>query len=189
VADIGRAITSRIRSANGIEGVDRPGLLEDVSSARRDLDRARDGRPNAQARLRAAIVRAARGGESQRDVAARAGCSQPYVSQVITTSEGRFVPSSGLGYVLAAHRADVLEIMGRFGVGNVKVFGTVARGQDGPDSDIDLLIDIPGEMGLFTLSRLELAVRQALGTSVDLVPSRMLEPDVRRDAERDAVPL
>lgn len=65
----------------------------------------------------------------------------------------------------------------------------MARGQDGPDSDIDLLIDIPGEMGLFTLSRLEHAVRQALDTSVDLVPSRMLKPDVRRDAERDAVPL
>lgn len=117
MADIGRAITSRIRSANGIEGVDRPGLLEDVSSARRDLDRARDGRPNAQARLRAAIVRAARGGESQRDVAARAGV-QPAVRLSGDHHERRSIRDVEWTRVRArAHRADVLEIMGRVGVG------------------------------------------------------------------------
>lgn len=163
--------------------------LEKVSSARRALDRARAREAVAQARLQAAMIRASDGGASQREVAARAGCSQPYVSQVISSGRDRFVPSSRLGYLLAAHRAEVLQIVERFGARNVEVFGSVARGEDGPNSDIDLLVDIPDEMGLFALSRMELAVADSLGAAVDLVPSRLLTPEVRTGSSVDAVAL
>ncbi len=115
--------------------------------------------------------------------------SQPYVSQLVASHSGRFVPKSRLGYVLVAHRRQLLDIVGRYGAHNVKVFGSVARGDDGPSSDIDLLVDIPDDMGLFTLARMELDVEQLLGETVDLVPSRMLKSAVRQSADLDAAPL
>lgn len=111
------------------------------------------------------------------------------MSQVIAANHNRFVPSSRLGYLLAAHRVEILGIVRRFGAGNVEVFGSVATGEDGPGSDIDLLVDIPEDMGLFSLSKMERAVRDVVGVPVDLVPSRLLKPDVRRSAELAAVPL
>jgi predicted nucleotidyltransferase len=83
----------------------------------------------------------------------------------------------------------VLDIVRRYGAHNVRVFGSVARGDDGPSSDIDLLVDIPDDMGLFTLARMQLDVEQVLGESVDLVPSRMLKSGVRQSADLDGAPL
>ena len=163
--------------------------LADVVGARRGLDRARAKGAVAQARFEAAIVRAASRGLSQRELAVGASVSQPYVSQLVASHSGRFVPRSRLGYVLAAHRRQLLEIVRRYGAHNVKVFGSVARGDDGPSSDIDLLVDIPDDMGLFTLARMELDVQDLLGESVDLVPSRMLKSGVRQSADLDAAPL
>lgn len=168
---------------------DRKGALGAVASAKRALERARRQEATAHARFEAAIVKAAQAGASQREIAARAGVSQPYVSQVVTANRGRFVPSSKLGYLLAAHRDEVLDIVRRFGAGNVVVFGSVARGEDGPGSDIDLAADIPDDMGLLTLSKMEQAVRDALRVPVDMTPSRLLKPAVRRTVEPTAVPL
>jgi len=163
--------------------------LAEVVDARRALDRARAQVAVAQARFEAAVVRAIGHGLSQRELAGRASVSQPYVSQLVASHRGRFVGRSRRGYLLSAHRRQVLEIAGRFGARNVEVFGSVARGDDGPSSDIDLLVDIPDDMGLFTLARMELEVEELLGESVDLVPSRILKPGPRRSADLDVVPL
>ncbi|MEI2816161.1 MAG: nucleotidyltransferase domain-containing protein [Microthrixaceae bacterium] len=64
-----------------------------------------------------------------------------------------------------------------------------SRGEDGPDSDIDLLVTIPSDMGLLQLARVEVAVEDVLGCPVDLVPRRLLAAGVRSTVERDEVPL
>jgi len=69
------------------------------------------------------------------------------------------------------------------------VFGSVARGEDRPDSDVDLIADLPPGMSLFGLSRLQAELEAILGTRVDLVPAQDLKPDVRSRAERDLVAL
>lgn len=69
------------------------------------------------------------------------------------------------------------------------VFGSVARGDDRSDSDIDLLVDIPEDMGLITLARMEQEIADALGVSVDVAPARLLKSEVRRTAGLDAAPL
>lgn len=69
------------------------------------------------------------------------------------------------------------------------VFGSVARGEDGPDSHIDLMVDIPDRMGLFALTRMEREVRGALGVDVDLVPSRLVRTELAGSAKGSAVAL
>jgi hypothetical protein len=69
------------------------------------------------------------------------------------------------------------------------VFGSVARGQDRPDSDVDLIADLPPRMGLLGLGRVQAELESILGNQVDLVPASDLKPDVRARAEADLVPL
>lgn len=71
--------------------------------------------------------------------------------------------------LLAALRGEVLDACAREGVSNVRVFGSVARGADHEDSDIDLLVTFPPETGLFKLYRLEEELTRILTVPVDLV--------------------
>ncbi len=75
------------------------------------------------------------------------------------------------------------------GVTNLRVFGSVARGQDRPDSDLDLLADLPPGMGLFGLGRVQADLEAIIGSQVDLVPAGDIKLAVRARADRDLVPL
>jgi predicted nucleotidyltransferase len=77
----------------------------------------------------------------------------------------------------------------RAGVTVLGLFGSVARGEDGPDSDVDLLIDVSEGVGLFALGKLEAQLRELLGAEVDLVPVAGLKPRVRREVEAELQPL
>jgi predicted nucleotidyltransferase/DNA-binding XRE family transcriptional regulator len=74
-------------------------------------------------------------------------------------------------------------------VTNLRVFGSVARGEDRPDSDVDLLVDMPPDMGLLGLGRVQAELEAILGAKVDLVPASDLKPEARARAERDLVAL
>jgi len=75
------------------------------------------------------------------------------------------------------------------GVRVLGLFGSAARGEDGPDSDVDLLIDVPDGVGLFALGRLETKLRGILGAEVDLVPVSGLKPRVRHEVMAEVRPL
>jgi uncharacterized protein len=75
------------------------------------------------------------------------------------------------------------------GVTNLRVFGSVARGTDHADSDLDLLADLPPDMGLLGLGRVQADLEAIIGSKVDLVPAGDLKPAVRAQATRDLVPL
>lgn len=81
--------------------------------------------------------------------------------------------------VLAAHRNEVLELARARGASNLRVFGSVARGEDEPSSDIDLLADFPLGTSLLTVIGLEQALRELLGVAVDLGPADALRGDMR----------
>jgi predicted nucleotidyltransferase/DNA-binding XRE family transcriptional regulator len=99
------------------------------------------------------------------------------------------LPDSPLGRRLRQRRQSLLSVCARYGVKNLRVFGSVARGEDTPESDIDLLIDLPPNMGLVGLGTLERELSEKLGTKVDLIPSDSLRPRVRIEAEREAIPI
>jgi predicted nucleotidyltransferase len=65
----------------------------------------------------------------------------------------------------------------------------VARGEDRPDRDVDLLADLPPGLSLFGLGRAEADLEAILGTCVDLIPAGDLKPGVRARVERDLVAL
>ena len=97
--------------------------------------------------------------------------------------------SGPVGRQLRRRRHDVIAAAAARGVTGLRVFGSVARGEDRPDSDVDLLADLPSGMSLFGLARLQAELEGILGTRVDLVSARDLKPEVRSRASRDVVAL
>lgn len=101
----------------------------------------------------------------------------------------RFRPTTPLGRILARHRDEVLALAHAHKVSNVRVFGSVVRGEDDETSDIDLLVDLAPGADLFDLAALDLELQRLLGHPVHIVPARMLKPHVAPSALFDAVEL
>ncbi|TSD10964.1 helix-turn-helix domain-containing protein [Curtobacterium sp. KBS0715] len=93
-------------------------------------------------------------------------------------------PQPLLERVVAA-RQDLVDIVQRFGGRNPRIFGSVARGEDGPDSDVDLMVDVDAGLGIFALMRIQDAAERLLGVRVDVVDAAGMRPGV----VRTAVPL
>ncbi|WP_460683016.1 helix-turn-helix domain-containing protein [Modestobacter lapidis] len=97
--------------------------------------------------------------------------------------------SGPLGRRVRRHRTRIRTIAASYGAGHVRVFGSVARGSERADSDVDLLMDLPDDMGLFTLGRLRRDLEDLLQARVDVVPSGGLKPGVREQVEAEVVAL
>ena len=69
------------------------------------------------------------------------------------------------------------------------MFGSVARGEDRPDSDVDILANVPEGLGLLALGRAREELERILKAPVDLVPAAGLKPDVAMRISKDLVPL
>ncbi|MBF4606217.1 helix-turn-helix domain-containing protein [Curtobacterium sp. VKM Ac-1393] len=86
---------------------------------------------------------------------------------------------------VAAARQELIAVVERFGGRNPRLFGSVARGDDGPGSDVDLMIDVDAGLGIFALMRIQDAAERLLGVRVDVVDAAGMSPEV----VRRAVPL
>jgi uncharacterized protein len=91
--------------------------------------------------------------------------------------------------LLKKRRADILRLTKRYGARDIRVFGSVARGEEGRESDIDFLVLLDSNVSLFDLVGLENALSELLGSKVDVVDERGLKPIVREHILHDAVPL
>ncbi len=94
-----------------------------------------------------------------------------------------------LGRRVRRHRREITSIAERYGARDVRVFGSVARGTERPHSDIDFLIDLPADAGLFTLGCLRRDLEDLLRARVDVTPADGLKPEVRRHIESELVAL
>jgi hypothetical protein len=97
--------------------------------------------------------------------------------------------SGPVGRRVRRHRHELIAAAAAHGVQNLRVFGSVARGEDRPGSDVDLLADLPPGLSLFGLGRVEAELEAILGSRVDLIPAGDLKPGVRARVERDLVAL
>ena len=165
-----------------------------------------------------ALLRQARvaAGLSQAELAARAGVTQSVISAYesghrqpalgtlaalieaagyelvinVRRQPRRLSKLSGpIGQRVRRRRRDLIAAAAAHGVTNLRVFGSVARGTDRPDSDLDLLADLPPDMGLLGLGRVQAELEAIVGSQVDLVPAGDLKPGVRAQADRDLVVL
>ena len=84
----------------------------------------------------------------------------------------------------------IRELGRRHGARRIRVFGSVARGEERPDSDVDFLVDFPRGYDLFA-QRLSLAERlsELLGRPVELVPEHELNRHIRDRVLKEAVEL
>jgi predicted nucleotidyltransferase/DNA-binding XRE family transcriptional regulator len=165
-----------------------------------------------------ALLRRARGksGLSQAELAVRAGVTQSVISAYeaghrqpsvptlaalidaagfdlvlrLRRQPGRLAALTGpLGRRVRARRRDLVATAAAHGVTGLAVFGSVARGQDQPGSDVDFLADLPPGMSLLGLGRVIDDLEAITGSRVDLVPAADLKPGVRDRVEAEMVPL
>lgn len=90
---------------------------------------------------------------------------------------------------LTAKREAILEVAARYGASNVRVFGSVVRGGDGADSDIDLLIALERGRTLLDLVALEDELTALIGRKVDVVVEGGLSPHIGPHILHEAVGL
>jgi uncharacterized protein len=100
-------------------------------------------------------------------------------------------PVTGLGIndMIGDKREAILELAAKYGASNVRVFGSVARGEARPDSDVDFIVSFPPDRSIFDLVGLWLDLKDLLGREVDLSTDRSIKEYVRRNALKEAVPL
>ena len=91
--------------------------------------------------------------------------------------------------LLKSKRVEILQIAARYGAHNVRVFGSIARGDAGPDSDVDFLVDMEPGRSLFDLSGLILDLQDLLGREVDVVTEASVYWLLRRRVLKEAQPL
>ena len=94
-----------------------------------------------------------------------------------------------LDELLQTKREDILRTANRHGAFNVRVFGSVARGEADAESDIDLLVDMEPGRSLLDLSGLLIDLEDMLGCNVDVVTERGLRDRIRERVLKEAVAL
>jgi predicted nucleotidyltransferase len=91
--------------------------------------------------------------------------------------------------VLTSKRDEIIKVAGLHGARNIRVFGSVARGEADEKSDIDFLVDMDPGRSLFDLGGLLMDLQEVLGHDVDVVTERGLNPRIRDQVLREAVAL
>ena len=91
--------------------------------------------------------------------------------------------------LLREKREDILHIATERGAYNVRIFGSVARGEDDERSDIDFLVDMEPGRSIFDLGGLLMELQDLLGHQVDVVTERGLRARIKEEVLREAVPL
>ena len=130
-------------------------------------------------------------GLTQAELAARAGTARPNIAAY---ESGAKTPSPEVrdrliaamrprpSDALRGHEAEVLHIAARNGATRVRVFGSVAKGSDTIDSDLDLLVDPAPATSLFDLFHLEDEITDLLGVTVEVVSARAASDEMLASA-------
>ena len=90
---------------------------------------------------------------------------------------------------IQSKRQEILQVAARNGAYNVRIFGSVARGETHPESDIDFLVNLEANRSLLDLARLLRELSTLLNCPVDVVTEAGLRPRLRERVLKDARPL
>lgn len=86
-------------------------------------------------------------------------------------------------------REEILAIAAKYGAYNVRIFGSVARGEADAESDVDFLVEMEAERSLFDLGGLLMELQDLLGCQVDIVTEKGLRKKIRERVLSEAMPL
>lgn len=91
--------------------------------------------------------------------------------------------------MIDARREDILRIAAEHGARDIRLFGSVARGEAGPESDVDFLVRLQPGTTLLRHAALVRELTNLLGREVQVVSERALRPRVRDRVMREAIPI
>lgn len=91
--------------------------------------------------------------------------------------------------LLESRREEIMEIAARHGARDLRLFGSVARGEDSESSDVDILVTLEPGVGLFKHAALIRELQELLGRKVDVISDKGLRQRVRDEVLREALPL
>ena len=94
-----------------------------------------------------------------------------------------------LADLIQLKRNEILEIAGRYGATQIYIFGSVARNEAHPGSDIDFLVELESGRSLFDLGGMLYDLRELLGVEVDVVTPKGLRPRIKDEVIREAIPI
>ncbi|MCG6134715.1 MAG: nucleotidyltransferase family protein [Nostoc sp. LLA-1] len=95
----------------------------------------------------------------------------------------------GINEILQDYREEILQIAASYGAYNIRVFGSVARGEARPDSDVDFLVELEPQRTLLDQIALVQSLEELLGRKVDVAESATLHELIRDKVLREAVVL
>jgi len=93
------------------------------------------------------------------------------------------------GEFVKLHAEEIRRIASHHGATNIRLFGSMARGDDRPDSDIDLLVDLKAGRHLLDLIAIKQDLEDLLGRRVDVTTERSISPYIRDCVLKDIVQL
>jgi len=94
-----------------------------------------------------------------------------------------------LKMLIEKHRDDILKLAQRYGARDVRIFGSVARGDDIEQSDVDVLVNMEPGRSLFDMGGLLMDLETLLGCKVDLATEKGLKPRIKDRVLHEAVRL
>ena len=97
--------------------------------------------------------------------------------------------TTSLKELLQENREEILKIATKHGAYNLRIFGSVARGEERQDSDVDFLVDMESDRNLFDRIGLMQDLEDLLGRKVDVATAKVLRDFCRESILKDAVPL
>ena len=80
---------------------------------------------------------------------------------------------------LARLKPKIVKVLKKYGIKKAGVFGSIARGESGKKSDVDILVKTPKEIGLFDFVGIKLDLQDELGKKVDLVEYKCIRPELK----------
>jgi uncharacterized protein len=113
-----------------------------------------------------------------------AACGRRVVISAVATDDAGSTSNGSMPDVrlLRGHRKALLAAAARCGARDVRLFGSVSRGEQTPDSDVDLLVDLAPGRTLLDLAAFRRQAREILGVPVDVATADMLKERVRSEA-------
>jgi uncharacterized protein len=94
-----------------------------------------------------------------------------------------------LDHLIEAKRDEIIQIAAKHGADHLRLFGSAARGEAGPDSDVDLLVEMKADHSPWFPAGLTVDLEDLLGRRVHVVTPSALHPYIRERVLREAVPL
>jgi uncharacterized protein len=91
--------------------------------------------------------------------------------------------------VLKDNRQEILRIAAAHGARNIRLFGSVSRGEAGPKSDIDILVGLEPGRSLLDIIAIKQDLEDLLGCEVDVVTEEAVSPYIREQVLKEAVSL